>query len=113
MEGVEPVVMTVVPTTWTIVTTWGPEQVASGDWVVLLLVVGLSEPELAGVAGIADPEFVMYVLGSLGLSDGILMTVCTITAGPWEPWLIVVACGVSGPLPLTVLVLIVVTIRTF
>lgn len=56
VEGVEPVVITVVPTTCTTVTIWGPEQVAIGGWV--LLVVVLSEPE-ATVSGIADPELVM------------------------------------------------------
>lgn len=56
MEGVEPVVMTVVPTTCTTVTIWGPEQVAIGGWVLLVGV--LSEPEVA-VPGIVDPEFVM------------------------------------------------------
>lgn len=59
VEGVEPVVMMVVPTTCTTVTIWGPEQVAIGGWVLLVVGVVVSVPEVAAVSGFADPELVM------------------------------------------------------
>lgn len=95
---VEPVGMTVVLTTWTTVMTCGPGQVARGGWLVVLVL-----ESVVTETGIAEPELVMYVLGSCEPLAGMLVTVWTMTAGACPD---AVACGARESLPVTVLVVV-------